>query len=52
IYETQQGPFALLVTQALHGSSFGTAYLDDGESYPPGPGCGLTITASVGEVSI
>ncbi|KIL65252.1 glycoside hydrolase family 31 protein [Amanita muscaria Koide BX008] len=52
IYETQQGPFALVVTQASDGSSFGTAYLDDGESYPPGPSRELTITASVGEVSI
>jgi hypothetical protein len=45
-YEKQQGLFALLVSQARHGSSFGTAYLGDRENYPPGSSRELTITAS------
>lgn len=52
IYETRQGPFALLVSQDSSNHAFGTAYLDDGESYPPGPSRELTITSSVREVRI
>jgi alpha-glucosidase len=52
IYETRHGPFALLVSLDSRHQAFGTAYLDDGESYPPGPSRELTITASVGEVRI
>ena len=52
IYETRQGPFALLVSQDTKNHAFGTAYLDDGESYPPGTSRELTITSTVGEVRI
>ena len=52
IYETRQGPFALLVSQDTKNHAFGTAYLDDGESYPPGPSRELTITSAAGEVRI
>lgn len=52
IYETRQGPFALLVSLDSRHQALGTAYLDDGESYPPGPSRELTITASSGEVRI
>jgi len=52
IYETRQGPFALLVSQDTNNCAFGTAYLDDGESYPPGPSRELTITSTADEVRI
>ena len=52
IYETRKGPFALLVSQDSRNRAFGTAYLDDGDSYPPGPNRELTIMASAGEVRI
>ncbi|KAF8344954.1 glycoside hydrolase family 31 protein [Amanita rubescens] len=52
IYETLQGPFALLVSQDTKNHAFGAAYLDDGESYPPGPSRELTITSTAGEVRI
>lgn len=55
--ETRQGPFALLVSldsERNGGGAFGTAYLDDGDSYPPGPSTILTMSASVrtGEVRV
>ncbi|KAK2459580.1 hypothetical protein APHAL10511_008390 [Amanita phalloides] len=52
VYETQQEPFALLVSQDSNGRAFGTAYLDDGESNPPGPSRELTVTAASGGVVI
>ncbi|KAF8344964.1 glycosyl hydrolases family 31-domain-containing protein [Amanita rubescens] len=52
ISETRQGPFALLVSLDTKNRAFGTAYLDDGESYPPGPSRELTITSTAGEVRI
>ncbi|KAF8634099.1 hypothetical protein AX15_001067 [Amanita polypyramis BW_CC] len=52
IYETRQGPFALLVSQDSNGHAFGTAYLDDGESYPPGPNRELTIMVSSNAIHI
>ena len=52
IYETRQGPFSLLVSQDNENHAFGTAYLDDGESYPPGQSRELTITSTAGEVRI
>ncbi len=45
--ETRQGPFSLLVSLAADGYAFGTAYLDDGISYPPGPSTTLTIRTDV-----
>ncbi|PFH48160.1 glycoside hydrolase family 31 protein [Amanita thiersii Skay4041] len=52
ITETRQGPFSLLVSQTKSGRAFGTAYLDDGESNPPGPSRELTITSVGGQVKI
>jgi len=37
IEETRQGPYSLLVSQSSKGLAFGTAYIDDGISHPPGP---------------
>ncbi|KAF8815919.1 hypothetical protein BYT27DRAFT_7186387 [Phlegmacium glaucopus] len=37
IEETRQGPYSLLVSQSSQGLAFGTAYIDDGISNPPGP---------------
>lgn len=37
IEETRQGPYSLLVSQSSQGLAFGTAYIDDGISDPPGP---------------
>ena len=34
------------------GLAFGTAYIDDGISFPPGPSSTLTMRATDGEVSI
>ena len=36
IYETRQGPYSLLVSLNAGGAASGDAYVDDGESYPPG----------------
>jgi len=51
-FETSQGPFSLLVSQTQDGSAFGTSYIDDGESNPPGPSREVTITASRNQVRI
>ncbi|KAF7314145.1 Glycoside hydrolase family 31 protein [Mycena chlorophos] len=48
VEETQQGPYALLVTLSNNTktpSAFGTAYIDDGISDPPGPSRVLTFSA-------
>jgi len=37
IFETQQGPFSLLISLSKAGRAFGTAFVDDGVSDPPGP---------------
>jgi alpha-glucosidase len=37
IEETRQGPYSLLVSLSSQGLAFGTAYVDDGISNPPGP---------------
>ncbi|KAJ7183712.1 glycosyl hydrolases family 31-domain-containing protein [Mycena filopes] len=52
VEETRQGAFALLVTQAADGYAFGTTYLDDGISDPPGPSTTVTVHASKGSVKI
>lgn len=50
--ETREGPFSLLVTlpggstNASGNSAFGTAYIDDGVSFPPGPNTTLVFAAS------
>ncbi|KAI5116414.1 hypothetical protein M0805_008490 [Coniferiporia weirii] len=49
--ETRNGSYSLLITLPVSGSAdgvasaFGTAYVDDGESFPPGPSTTLTFNA-------
>ncbi|KAK7031219.1 hypothetical protein VNI00_013635 [Paramarasmius palmivorus] len=43
--ETRQGPFSLLVSLSQSGEAFGSSYLDDGVSNPPGPN--TTVSFSV-----
>lgn len=50
--ETRQGPYSLLVSQATDGAAFGSAYIDDGVSSPPGANRIFTFTATRGEVRI
>ncbi|KAJ7732476.1 glycoside hydrolase family 31 protein [Mycena maculata] len=52
VEETRQGPFSLLITQSTDGSAFGSSYLDDGISDPPGPSTTVTTQASTGSVKI
>ncbi|KAH7923369.1 glycoside hydrolase family 31 protein [Leucogyrophana mollusca] len=52
IYETRQGPYSLLVSLSASGDAFGTAYVDDGISYPPGPSRSLTFQAGSGTLKI
>jgi len=40
------------VSQAANGAAFGSAYIDDGISYPPGANRTFTFTAKKGEVRI
>ncbi|KAF5346407.1 hypothetical protein D9758_012761 [Tetrapyrgos nigripes] len=47
IEKTRQGPFSLLCSLAANGQAFGSAYIDDGISDPPGEN--TTITFSVGD---
>ncbi|EIW75838.1 glycoside hydrolase family 31 protein [Coniophora puteana RWD-64-598 SS2] len=51
-YETRQGPYELLVSLSVAGGAFGTAYVDDGESYPPGDSRTLKFVASPGQLQI
>lgn len=46
--ETRAGPFALLIFLDAAGHAFGTAYLDDGESDPPGLSTELIIAGEDG----
>ncbi|KAJ7870218.1 hypothetical protein B0H13DRAFT_1634879, partial [Mycena leptocephala] len=46
VEETRQGPFSLLVTQSGNGSAFGSTYLADGVSDPPGPSTTFTVHAT------
>lgn len=52
IYETREGPYSLLVSLNEAGTAWGDAYIDDGESYPPGPNCTLNFFASEGKLDI
>ncbi|KAF8132870.1 glycoside hydrolase family 31 protein [Boletus edulis] len=52
IYETREGPYSLLVSLNKAGTALGNAYVDDGESYPPGANRILSFSASNGELDI
>jgi len=52
ITETSQGPYSLLVSLSPTLHAFGTAYIDDGESYPPGSHKTLTFTSTGGELRV
>ncbi|KAG1879989.1 glycoside hydrolase family 31 protein [Suillus subluteus] len=52
IYETREGPYSLLVSLNAAGTAFGTAYVDDGISFPPGPSRSLTFQAAEGMLMI
>lgn len=52
VEETRQGPYSLLVSLASDFRAFGSAYVDDGDSYPPGPHRTLTFTSAKGELRI
>ncbi|KAF8177576.1 glycosyl hydrolases family 31-domain-containing protein [Mycena galopus ATCC 62051] len=52
VEETRQGAFSLLVSQSADGNAFGTTYLDDGVSDPPGPNTIVTVHASNDTVKI
>ena len=45
IYETREGPYSLLVSLNTAGTASGNAYVDDGESYPPGANRILNFSA-------
>ncbi|KAG5651452.1 hypothetical protein H0H81_008610 [Sphagnurus paluster] len=50
--ESRQGPFSLLVSQDSNGLASGSAYIDDGISYPPGPSRTLTFEIKNGKALI
>jgi alpha-glucosidase len=52
IKETSSGPYELLVHLANDGYAHGAAYIDDGESSPPGPATELKFSASKGQLKI
>ncbi|GLB41383.1 putative glycosyl hydrolase 31 family protein [Lyophyllum shimeji] len=52
IEKTRQGPFSLLVSQSADGRAFGSAYIDDGVSYPPGPSRTLKFIVTKGRLHI
>lgn len=52
IYETRQGPYSLLVSLNAAGTAWGDAYVDDGESFPPGANRTLSFSASWGKLNI
>jgi len=52
VEETRQGPFSLLVSLATDGKAFGTAFIDDGVSNPPGPIKTLSFMGSRGQLRI
>ncbi|KAG1730127.1 glycosyl hydrolases family 31-domain-containing protein [Suillus paluster] len=52
IYETREGPYALLVSLNAAGTAFGNAYVDDGISFPPGPSRSLTFQVAEGTLEI
>jgi alpha-glucosidase len=51
IEETRQGPYSLLISQSADGWAFGSAYIDDGVSYPT-PSRSLTFSATRSQVVI
>jgi alpha-glucosidase len=52
IEETRRGPYSLLVSLTPDGHAFGSAYIDDGESDPPGPSKTVMFTAKEGKLRI
>lgn len=52
IEETRQGPYSLLISLSSDLQAFGSAYIDDGDSYPPGPHKTLTFTCVKGELRL
>lgn len=52
IEETRQGPFSLLVSLTVDGKAFGTTFIDDGFSNPPGLNRILTFSAATGRLRI
>lgn len=50
--ETRAGPYALLVALRANGTAAGSAYLDDGVAYPPGPSTRLTISTADARVEL
>lgn len=52
IEETRQGPFSLLISQSVDGYAFGSAYIDDGVTYPPTPSKTLTFSVTRSQVVI
>ncbi|KAG8862460.1 hypothetical protein FRB96_001531 [Tulasnella sp. 330] len=52
IEDTRQGSYSFIVSLASNGGAFGTAYIDDGESYPPGQNRTLTFLATNGKVIV
>ncbi|KAJ7578612.1 glycosyl hydrolases family 31-domain-containing protein [Mycena floridula] len=52
VEETRAGPFSLLVSLASNGQAFGTTYLDDGVSFPPGPSTVVTVSATKGQLNL
>jgi alpha-glucosidase len=52
IEETRQGPYSLLISQSADGRAFGSAYIDDGVSYPPTPSKSLTFSVTRSQVVI
>jgi alpha-glucosidase len=52
IEQTRQGPFSLLVSLSADSQAFGTAFVDDGISNPPGSSTTLSITGSKGQLRI
>lgn len=52
IEETRQGPYSLLVSLNAAGTAYGTVYIDDGLSNPPGPSKKLTVTVTDSQVRV
>jgi len=52
IEETRQGPYSLLISQSADGYAFGSAFIDDGVTYPPTPSKILTFSVTRSQVVI
>lgn len=52
IEETRQGPYSLLISLSPNHQAYGSAYIDDGISFPPGDSKTLVISAAKGDVVI